>query len=69
MKSNYYVNQIAQSNGDHEVHKETCFNLPAPQHRKYLGEFETCHGAVKKAKESYSTADGCKYCSPDCHLR
>jgi hypothetical protein len=50
MKSNYCVNQIAQSNGDHEVHKETCFNLPELQHRKHLGEFETCHGAVKKAK-------------------
>jgi len=66
---NYYVNKHAQSNGDHEVHEANCQYLPTVQNREYLGEFDSCKGAVKKAKENYSTADGCKTCSPSCHTR
>jgi hypothetical protein len=65
----YYVNAKAQNNGDHEVHNESCIYLPSAANRTYLGEFSTCAPAVKKAKETYRTADGCKTCSPDCHTR
>jgi len=65
--ANYYVNKNAQSNGDHEVHKSGCSFLPEPENRLYLGDFTTCHGAVREAKKYYSTADGCYHCSPDCH--
>ena len=58
----YYVNKNAQANGDHEVHREDCRFLPAEENKLYLGEFESCHGAVKAAKEVYDTADGCYYC-------
>lgn len=67
MKLSYYANTVAQSNGDHEVHDENCSYLPSPGHRKYLGEFESCRDAVKEAKKQYSKADGCRYCSPNCH--
>lgn len=67
MQLHYYVSTIAQNNRDHEVHHEKCHYLPLSQYRTHLGEFESCQAAVKKAKELYSTADGCKYCSPDCH--
>ncbi len=64
----YIVNRNAQYNGDHEVHKEaTCNHLPDPENRKYLGDFSNCHDAVKKAKEYDSEADGCYYCSNECH--
>lgn len=64
----YYVNKNAQSNGDHEVHKTVgCPTPAAEENRKYLGEFSSCTGAVTEAKKTYSTANGCKNCSPDCH--
>ena len=63
----YYVNKNAQSNGDHEVHDQYCSNLPSSDHRKYLGEFSSCKEAVKEAKKTYPSADGCKICSKECH--
>jgi hypothetical protein len=63
----YYVNMISQSNGDHEVHDQSCQFLPG--NRQYLGEFTSCKGAVTEAKKTYTKADGCKFCSPDCHTK
>jgi len=65
----YYVNQNAQNNGDHEVHKEGCSYMPLSQNRTYLGEHSSCHGAVRKAKETYRQSNGCYYCSKDCHTQ
>lgn len=65
--ASYYVNENAQSNGDHEVHKQGCSFLPQPQNRIYLGEFFNCKDAVKEAKEYYDQVNGCYYCSEDCH--
>lgn len=65
----YYVNNNAQSNGDHEVHSETCFYLQFVQSKNDLGYHDTCYTAVAKAKQTYSTADGCKHCSEPCHSR
>lgn len=65
----YYVNKNAQSNGDHEVHKEDCYRLPEPENRLSLGYFTNCKDAVIAAKKIYPTADGCYYCSPECHKR
>ncbi len=38
----YYVNDNAQSNGDHEVHKEGCTGMPLSSNRTYLGDFSNC---------------------------
>lgn len=65
----YYVNTKAQSNGDHEVHEQSCSFLPTIGHREYLGEFSSCAPAVKEAKKTYPTADGCYFCSNSCHTR
>jgi hypothetical protein len=65
MMKKFYVNRKAQSNGDHEVHVKNCDYFPSDA--KDLGEFTSCEGAVKEAKKTYSTADGCKICCPDCH--
>lgn len=35
----YYVNKNAQSNGDHEVHKQGCTWMPHEDNRIYLGNF------------------------------
>lgn len=64
----YYVNKNAQPNGDHEVHRADFCPTPAEErNRLYLGDFNSCHGAVAKAKETYRTANGCKNCSLECH--
>lgn len=65
----YYVNKNAQNNGDHEVHKFNCQYLPNRENRIYLGEFNTCFSAVRKAKNYYSQSNGCHYCSNLCHTQ
>ena len=37
--SNYWVNDRAQNNGDHEVHKDGCPYLPLIFSKTYLGYF------------------------------
>jgi len=63
----YYVNKNAQSNGDHEVHKENCDYLPNSSNRIYLGYYINCSEALKKAKEYFIQVDGCYFCSPECN--
>lgn len=65
----YYVNENAQSTGEHEVHKESCKYFPSIKNRKYLGYFSNCSDAVKKAKEYYEEVDGCRECCYACHTR
>lgn len=52
-KKSYYVNDRAQANGDHEVHREGCQYLPMPANRTYLGSFDNCDDAVSAAKKHY----------------
>ncbi len=63
----YYVNQIPQSNGDHEVHISTCIFLPNLENRMYLGDFIDCQKALKEAEKHYPQSNGCYYCSRECH--
>ena len=63
----YYVNDKAQTNGDHEVHHENCLYVPSSQNRTYLGTFSNCKPAVAEAKKYYNQVNGCKTCSSECH--
>ena len=63
----YYVNKNAQSNGDHEVHKDGCDHMPYSENRIYLGEFYTCQSAVQEARKYYNRVNGCYYCCRPCH--
>ena len=65
----YYVNQNAQLNGDHEVHKLGCSFMPLERNRIYLGNFDHCRGAVREAKKHYTQVNGCYYCSNECHTQ
>ena len=65
--SKYYVNDNAQSNGDHEVHVQGCSYMPKVENRTYLGDFSSCQPAVRKAKELYSKSNGCYFCCKPCH--
>lgn len=63
----YYVNNNAQANDDHEVHRSDCQWLPDAENRTYLGEFNNAVDAVKKAREFYNKVDGCYYCCKEAH--
>jgi len=63
--ADYYVNNDAQSNGDHEVHAAGCQYMP--QSRTPLGSHQSCHTAVTAAKRIYPQSNGCYYCSRPCH--
>ena len=63
----YYVNDNAQSNGDHEVHREGCYWLTLVVSHTFLGDFLSCFPAVAEARKHYSQTNGCVHCSPDCH--
>ncbi|WP_366011178.1 hypothetical protein [Kosmotoga sp.] len=65
----YYVNKNAQTTGEHEVHTEDCEHLPDTNNRIYLGRFDNCHDAIKKAKNYYDNVDGCYYCCYSCHKK
>jgi hypothetical protein len=61
----YYVNQHAQPNGDHEVHKSGCSWMP--RDKIALGDHATCNTAIATERHYFSQVDGCAYCSPNCH--
>lgn len=63
----YYVNNTAQSNGDHEVHTNDCQYFKSIISKKYLGEFSSCEPAVTEAKKTYSQSNGCETCCNACH--
>ena len=69
MAGYYYVNKRAQLNGDHEVHiNDGSCPVPAAVHNRHnLGWHQTCYTAVAEAKKLYPTANGCKFCSEECH--
>lgn len=61
----YYVNNEAQANGDHEVHKLGCSFIPWDT--TLLGQFSNCAEAIEEAKKSFRHPIGCFYCSNKCH--
>lgn len=63
----FYVNRIAQPNGDHEVHRATCSWLPNVENRIYLGDFATSQAAVREARKYFAKVNGCYYCCPESH--
>lgn len=63
----YVMNKNAQSNGDHEVHVKGCAHGPALQNQHSLGIHAYCNSAVAAAKKINPKADGCFFCSRDCH--
>ncbi|MDE6141508.1 MAG: hypothetical protein K2G03_02790 [Bacilli bacterium] len=70
--TNYYLNLNVQSNGDYEVHKETChyyYLYKDGNNFVLLGAFYNEIEAVKYAKRKYPNykIDGCAYCCKKAH--
>jgi hypothetical protein len=49
------------------VHVQGCYWLSLANYKLDLGDHLACYTAVALAKRTYSTANGCAYCSPLCH--
>ena len=68
--ASYYANPELDSSGVHEVHRQGCFWLSLISSPVYLGQFEVCRPAVAEARRRrYVPADGCFFCSRECHTR
>jgi len=67
MSDRYYVNNNAQANGDHEVHKLGCYYLGLASSTRDLGLHDTCRSAVAAAKTIYWKSNGCAFCAAACH--
>jgi hypothetical protein len=66
--NNWYVNDNAQPNGDHEVHQDGCHWLAQARSKSYLGLYDNCREPVIKARVyHYSQSNGCAFCAPYCH--
>lgn len=63
----YYLNRNTQTTGEHEVHKASCFRMPEPQNRMYLGSFLDAKEAVREARRYFVNVDGCYYCANEAH--
>lgn len=65
----YYVNDNAQSTGEHEVHANDCPYFSRMHSKTYLGFFSNCREALAEAKKKYANVDGCATCCPQCHRK
>jgi hypothetical protein len=64
MATIYYVSEEPEDDGQHEVHRDTCYRLPVL--RKYIGLHANCAEAVARARQHYEGAVGCRLCSYEC---
>ena len=63
----YYVDLNEERESDHEVHTAACPNVPMPEHRLFVGDFDTCAPAIEAARKYFATAKGCEQCSSSCN--
>ena len=63
----YYLNERANSNDNHIVHKAMCVRLPFIESKKTLGYFPECRDAIREAKKIYNRVNGCEVCISRCH--
>src|SRR5688500_6932448 len=59
----YYVNDNVKVNADHEVHRLGCTCLSHEESRTYLGQYHSCTVALQAARQYFSHASRCPYCS------
>ncbi len=57
----YFINNHAQSNGDHEVHAAGCSKMPVD--KGYLGHFECIGEALMEARKDFWQSATCLRCA------
>ncbi len=60
--TNYYVNNNAQNDGCHEIHREGCVCLQKIVSKTDLGLHNTCESALVKARKYFAYVNGCANC-------
>jgi len=63
----YVLNTLPNDSGDHEVHVSSCYELPSYTYQKDLGYHFSCSDAIKAARTTHSSANGCYHCNRVCH--
>lgn len=58
----FYVDQKAQGDGSHQVHRGICKLLPPNEDRMFLGYFDKHEEPVLLAKKWFPNATGCIHC-------
>lgn len=67
---NFYLGKKISHEGTYEVHNGKCIFLPrANEESIFLGEFSHCSDAVYEARKYYVNANGCFFCSHECHIK
>lgn len=65
MKS-YYIDTEKSIFQENEVHERGCHRLPKKENLEYLGDFVSCHTAIKEARKKFEDVNGCYSCSWEC---
>lgn len=67
----YYLGLVTDNpNRNHEVHEETCSELPSFSNREYLEGCSTSREALREAERRHppwNDIDGCAICCPEIH--
>ncbi|REG91436.1 hypothetical protein [Algoriphagus antarcticus] len=58
----FYLSSIPNDNGQHEVHDRECEFIPDPYDRDYIGPYNTCIEALRKATTMKKEVGLCKNC-------
>jgi hypothetical protein len=59
--SHFFVNNFAQSDGNHEVHVLGCNRMPTD--KQYLGNFHSVSDALIEARKEFWQSSGCELCA------
>lgn len=63
--SHYFIDNHANEEGSHEVHKVGCRKLPMD--KRYLGNFQEIDDAMMEARKEFWSSSSCERCMRDDH--
>lgn len=58
----FYISTVSNSDSSYEVHHRECQHLPDPDQREYIGPFNSCKEALRKAIHANPNARLCSVC-------
>jgi hypothetical protein len=59
--SHFFINNFAETDGNHEVHLVGCTRMPAD--KRYLGNFYSVAEALIEARKEFWQSSGCERCA------
>lgn len=58
----FYLSSSPNAQGAFEIHEKECEEIPSIYDRDYLGPFNTCLEAVRRASDFKQNVDVCPHC-------